>query len=356
MIRAIDGFDHYGAASDLQKKAKGIVWTGVDGCSIQAPGTRGLGKCIKIAQTDPNGTPPLFTGALTADYGEGFFEFDVTVLLGSGSAGISDVSIRILEFGGGLTQARVDLSASGAVIRVYNSAGTQLASHAGAFVIGPAFKLGIGVKVDDTAGYVAVRVNNQAVLTASAIDTKGGSAATFNGLSITASRSNSGCLIDNFTFCDTVAGPGTYPTDTFLGMTRVNTLFPTGNGATIQWTPAAGANWQEVNAAAFNGGTTYNATATNGATDLLVLQSLTGTVSTVIAVQLTGAYEADAAGPLAAKHLISNGSTVAVGSAMAIGLDYAFLSDIAEVNPITSGAWTAAQVNSYTFGYENVAL
>ena len=356
MIRAIDGFDHYGAAADLQRKARGIVWSTTTFCSVQTPGTRGLGKCINI-QSPSNAPPSNLTGALTANYTEGFFEFDMTVA--ANGVNVNVVTVTIVDFstgGTGTTQGTVEMDQAGAAIRVFNAAGTLVGFKSGAFIVGSAFKFGIGLLVSSSAGYIAVRVNNQAVLNITGLNTEGGANAFFNGITVTTPSGYAGCLIDNFTFCDTVAGPGTYPTDTFLGMTRVNTLFPTGNGATTQWTPAAGANWQEVNATAFNGGTTYNATATDGATDLLVMQSLTGTVSTVIAVQLTGAYEADAAGPLAAKHLISNGSTVATGSSMAIGLDYAFLSDIAEVNPITSGAWTAGQVNSYTFGYELVVL
>lgn len=162
-------------------------------------------------------------------------------------------------------------------------------------------------------------------------------------------------LIDDLYYGDSTTGPGLHACNQPIGDARVATLFPIGNN-TVQWTPLANANWQEVSEVAMDSDTTYNYTSTAGNEDLLNFQSLPSTVTTIFALQVTGAYRKDDALARTVKQAVKSGATEAYGANYSLpDTNYAYFTDLFTLNPNTSANWTLSDVNGMSAGYNLVA-
>jgi hypothetical protein len=132
---------------------------------------------------------------------------------------------------------------------------------------------------------------------------------------------------------------------------------PTSNGA-VQFTPSAGANWQNA-AATPPGSAGYNASATVGQKDIYNLSLPTFGTGTILGVTTRASVEKDAGGTRVALPLYNNGSTTSLCSpangfslggdtlgfytaaALQIGTYQSIMCSTA-TDPFTSGAWTPA--------------
>jgi hypothetical protein len=160
--------------------------------------------------------------------------------------------------------------------------------------------------------------------------------------------------VDDLYYGDTTVGPGVHACDQPIGDVRVATLFPIGNN-TVQWTPLSGTNWQMVDEVAMDSDTTYNSTSTAGNEDLLNFQSLPSTVTTIYALQVTGAYRKDDALSRTIKQAVKSGVTEAYGANYSIpDTSYAYFTDLFTLNPNTSANWTLSDVNGMSAGYNLV--
>jgi hypothetical protein len=96
----------------------------------------------------------------------------------------------------------------------------------------------------------------------------------------------SGQNADDFYLCD---GAGGAPFNNLLGDVQTGAIFPNGVGFINQFTPSAGANWENVNeeagSVAPDDDTTYNASPTNGHTDLFTMMDV-DTDDTLMAIQM----------------------------------------------------------------------
>ena len=240
----------------------------------------------------------------------------------------------------------------GGALYVMRTDGTVLASSSAILVPGTWNYVEMKVTIHDTAGAVEVRVNGISVMSASGIDTKHEGSSVIEyvrwGNAITSSCDFN---FDDVYICDT---SGTVNND-FLGDVKVVRLKPSAAGDLTQFTPLSGENYTNVDEATDDGDTTYVSTATAGHVDLYHVENLAATPLAIYGVKPLSVIRKDDAGSLTARNIVKSGTTTATGITVAPGTSYAQFSDIIQVDPNTSSAWTKSAVDSLQIGIERVS-
>ena len=159
--------------------------------------------------------------------------------------------------------------------------------------------------------------------------------------------------IDDFYMLD---GNNT-PYNTYLGNCRVDCLFPTGVGASSQWTPlSAGSNYLQVNDPVPDGNTSYVYDSTAGHRDSYQMSDLPVSPTTIYAVQAHAFAMKDTSGTNNVACSIYTPSTYADGSNFAIGpTNYQTMRSLSHTNPATGAVWDTAGVNSMEAGVKFVS-
>ncbi len=370
-LKVYDGFDHYNTITDLQQRQGFLQWSMNQGFTISTPGRLGVGKLLATTTT-----PAQITASFGARNKTAFVGFSMQQTRGlvttspaiffldsltNPPVGTIQVALQfnpmngaVLAFLGGHTQL-----IAGALVY---TGGTFLgASPNNCFNPYEADYFEVLVTVDGAAGVITVRNNGQTILNLTGVNTQATGNATWDAIEFFQQADGFGnppaWFVDDLYYCDTTTGPNpTYPCSSFLGDVRVITLFPTGNGATIQWTPLSGANWQNVSETAMDSDTTYNSSSTPGNQDFYNFQALTGSpLPAVIAVQVTGAYRKDDGGSRVVLQKISSSASVGSGTNASIPVTYAYVTDLFMLDPHTSAAWTATAVNGLSAGPDLVS-
>lgn len=151
---------------------------------------------------------------------------------------------------------------------------------------------------------------------------------------------------------------GAAPTD-WIGDTRIDTLLPDGDTATVDWTANTGTDWQAVDDAlnTNDDATTYIASQTAAQESRFTLAALSGTSSIVHFVQpWARAARADTVSARTYRTLVLSNVTEDVGpSVVDPGTTYAWRrGDLLALNPDDTAAWADADVNALEVGVEIV--
>lgn len=145
-------------------------------------------------------------------------------------------------------------------------------------------------------------------------------------------------------------------TTTKLGPCRVETLRPSADTATAQWTPNSGtSHFNRVSDATYDGDTTYVASATVGNKDLYDIADLSSTPATIHAVQVTLAARKDDATARTIRSNNKSGATTTNGATITLSASYAVTVDMYATDPNTAAAWGASAVNALQIGQEVVS-
>lgn len=261
-------------------------------------------------------------------------------------SGLSDGTsgfIRLCE--GALTTYHLDLRYNSAGALIVTRNGTVLGtSSAGVITAGAWYYIEFGATIHDSTGAYEVRVSGINVLSASGVDTRnGGTSGTIESVELHTGIDNGGF---NIQIDDLWIDSATYHGDC-----KIETLRPTGAGAHTDFTPSAGSNWQNVDDAAPNDDTDYNASSTVAHQDTFATGDLAAVSGTVKGVQLTSRARKDDAGFRTLRSLIRTSSTDYEGNDHVLSDTYLTFVHLHEVNPNTSSAWTIAQVNAVEIGY-----
>lgn len=155
---------------------------------------------------------------------------------------------------------------------------------------------------------------------------------------------------DDLYICD---GLGSSPNNDFLGDVRVQTLLPTGAGASTQWTPSVGNNWDNVNDAPYVS-TTYNSANEAGLRDTYAMGDVNGATMTIFGVQANLLALKTDSGSANLKHVVRSGGTDYYGADRVLGTSLGSYVAVREVDPATSAAWDNAGINAVEFGVEVV--
>ena len=148
---------------------------------------------------------------------------------------------------------------------------------------------------------------------------------------------------------------GGAPWNTFLGDCKVETLRPTTEGNTIQWTPSTGTdNAALVDETTPNGDTDYNSDSTAGNKDTYVFGNLDTTGGSVFAVQTVIVARKDDAGVRQIAPVIRQSTTDYDGTTVTLSSTYDQYRQIYPQDP-TATNWTIANVNADEFGVKTIA-
>ena len=326
-----DGFDHYATADILAK------WD-LRGNNEYLVGGR-FGNGIQFVNTN------WFVGKYLTSHATWIIGFAVyfSPVVGSGNPWfllLDDGSIQVSVYIDG--NGRLCFTRNGTFLGV---ASTVFRSYVWHYVE-------IKVTIDNSNGAIAMRVNGVddtisfSTGTATTQDTQYTANATANRVYFIGTSVGSAIIIDDLYICD---GSGSINND-FLGDVRVQSVFPSGAGATTQMTPSAGSNYACVDETAPNGDTDYVSETTAGEKDTYAFGNLTPTSGTIAGVQVLINARKDDAGSRSIAPVYRPVSTDYDGTTVSVSDSYAYLREITEVSPATSAAWTIAEINGAEFG------
>ena len=331
-IEMIDGWDHY--TSNYNRK-----WDTLPGVST---GTGRYGTGL-YAAPDSGGFRKLLSGNLT------------TIVTGFAFArnGLGNFALVCLHDGGtlgatGTNQVDVRVTSTGAVTVTRN--GTVLATSANFINSQIWYYLEFKVTIGSSAAY-EVRINGTTIISGTG-NTQNTANAFANQISLNLVSGDSGrnTWFDDFYVLNT---SGTANND-FLGECRIFTSYPTGAGATTQWTPSAGSNFGNVDETNPNDDTDYNSSSTVGQIDLYTTGALSFTGS-IACVQHTICARKDDVGTRQIAEQCRSGTTTFTGATQTMTATYFMYREVRETDPNTLAAWTLANLNSSQFGVKVIA-
>ncbi len=347
-----DGFDQYAGLADIQSRVGFLQWSDIvvpifAGVSLTT-GRDGAGQAVAI--TVANGVQ--FGGAFAANLPAA----QIGLAFRFTSSGVSLADFSLMDMGAGVPQLRVRLTPASGIVQVFLGLGeTAIATSApNSFSAYVWCYLEIGALIGQSGSF-QVRINGSAVLTQTGVATQATTNAFFNGFAIAAApaaeyQGEAELDIDDFYLTDTTTGPGTYPCNSFMGDVSVITLRPTANKS-VQWTPLANTNWQEVGTATFEGDASYNYATAVGDQDLFTFAQLPTSAAAVFGVQTVGAFrKLNASAQTITQDLVSGG-TPAAGAPLTLSLSYGYYANLWATDPNTGETWTPAGVNALVAGY-----
>ncbi len=212
----------------------------------------------------------------------------------------------------------------------------------------------IRIKISDTVGVITANKNGAEIIALTAQDTRnGGAAGVIDRLKLNGTHAGA-TWFDDLYVLD--AADAVSPT-TFLGSTtRVDTLDPDAD-ETTDWTPSTGTtHYDLLDETPNDGDTSYVESGTLNARDLVGLEPLPYTPTTVYGVQVNVAAKETVAGSMELAPSIKISTTHYAGTAAALGTGYAQIAHLWKTNPATAIAWTKADVNALLAGAKLTSL
>jgi len=341
-----DGFDHY-VSADILEKWSTVVTAAGPSAGGGRRGTAGLnfstssGNVTKVFVA-PNNT--IYFGAA----------MKVALLA---STGIFTINDAVAAKNNVILSANADGSLSAYARGTSNTPGnttgmTVLGTTAPGLIVTNAYNyIEVKVALHATAGEVIVKFNGVIVLNLTGLNTFATGSTGWTTFAISGAGGGAS-FYDDFYLCD---GSGAAPWNTFLGEIRVDALVPTAAGATTQFTPSTGANWQNVDDAQANDDTDFNTATAAGLTDTFTIPNAPVVGAPIFGVQHHVTSRKTDGTTCTIAPVVRPVSTDFVGTDIAIGTTYVMRSTLLPTNPATGAQWTEAGFNAAEFGYKRVA-
>ena len=349
----MDSFDHYVSADMLEK------WDAVyqpDGPVPIISATNGRRSSAALRM--PFGSPThrlAISKTVNATGSVAIFgiAFRPTSAAGSNSASI----VAIWNGASVLASLRLNFDGTLSVTRGDNYAGVVLGTSSATIPLNVFTYIEWKVTLSASVGTHDVRLNGVSQLSLTGLNTTTGPTTwtmfELGQRAFGASWSGASTVDhDDLYVCD---GSGASPWNGFLGDCRVDAGVPSGAGASSQWTPSAGSNYQNVDDAAPDDDATYNETTTVGHVDTFVVPDAASAGATIRGVQVNLSAKKTDAGTCTIAPVVRHSSTNYVGTDQAPATGYANLSQVFQTNPGTSAQWTEADFNAAEFGYKRTA-
>lgn len=152
---------------------------------------------------------------------------------------------------------------------------------------------------------------------------------------------------DDLYICD---GSGSKNND-FLGDCRVDPLYADAPGDLTQFTPSAGANWENVDDPGdIDDDDTYNQSQTVGHNDLYNLGSISALGKEIFGIQQNSCVRKTDAGYARIQQNLKSGATSVLGSDIYLTDNYKVHQRILELNPDDDADWEEADLNALQAG------
>ena len=350
MLRDIFSFQKMDDASSIGREFNAVINYG--NTTIQATGGRDNGPSLRI----------LCSNSSFDFYVQKTYDAQQLWVVGQRMKTPLPTSstIYFLKFvDGSTTHVQIGLGTDG-TLKAYRNT-VLLGSSTNAIVANTLYYIEVKVKIDDAVGTVDIRVTAPggtptSWLSLSSQDTRNGGNATANNIYWGhAGQYGSG---SNFTnYCDgyVVDGQAGGATD-FLGPVRADTRVFTADGTYTDWTPSTGTTrYEVVDDSAPNDDTDY-ATGATGNKMTLKTFSLGYTPASIYGVKLTGVMKKTASGTINVKRIArKSGTDYTSGNLTAPDTLYTHVSEVLEVDPATSAAFTKTDLEGVIeWGFEVV--
>jgi hypothetical protein len=213
------------------------------------------------------------------------------------------------------------------------------------------YYLEVKVTIGDAPdGVASLRINGVAELTQTGLDTRNAGNATANIVKM-GGWAAATTYLDDLYICD---GTGAANND-YLGDIKVECLLPSADGATVDWTASAGADYTTVDEALQNSDTDYISSSTANQVDTFAMGNLATTAGTIKGVQYLLMARKDDAGSRSVAPVARPVSTDRVGATVSVADTYAYVREIAELNPEDTAAWEIADINGMEYGVKLIA-
>jgi hypothetical protein len=306
--------------------------------------------------------------ALFASTAFGVLSFAASAKVTFGCAVMSQIN-RSIHFGiladaRAVTHLTVTVGIDGAVtIRRGTSAGTVLAATAaGVFPMNEYRHLQIQATIHDTTGTCIVRLDNVEILNFTGDTKNAGTSTNIDGLNF----SSSGTAQTNVCYDDLWVVDGVDDTATtgrtdngFLGDLKVQTLYPTADGASSQFVGSDGNsvnNYLLVDESNTANTSDYVASSTPGNRDLYNITDLDPTTTTVYSVRVTGYVSKSDAGAAGIKLIIrESDGTVTSEANYTLSTTWTHIHGLQRKTKPAGGAWSPANINALQMGVEALA-
>jgi hypothetical protein len=333
-----DSFDYYATANILYK------YQSQSGSPTISPagGRRGSGA-ISFG-VSPNG---VFTRVLPVSGNTGI----IGAAMKSNAFSTSSLNILMGFVQAGTTQCFLSVNASG-FVAAYRGSTLLGTATTGQLTINSFYYLELKAVIHPTAGSIVCRVNEITVLTLTGINTANSGTAGWDSARIGTASPSASTQYDDVYVLD---GSGSAPQNDFLGDCRVDARFPSGAGATTQWTPSAGANYQCIDDPTVNDDTDYTSTDTIGNKDTVAVQDAPVPGAVFYGCQLSVAARKSDAGTCTVAPVVRSGGADYQGSDFAPNTTYLYLVAPYSLNPATGVAWLETDFNNAEFGYIRTA-
>lgn len=331
-----DGFDWYRTADGIKR------WTYFGSGSVgisAAVGRAPTGQGISVPQSN--------NGQVYKQFGVDYVQGIVGFAMYSPGAVANRNIFTILDG----TSEQISVRTNGSSVPIVSRAGTTLATGTTVLSTSTWYYVELKFTINNTTGVVELKLNGASeIASTSSLNTRATANTRWNGVQLSANNQAT-MNFDDIYVLDSAASPN----DTFLGPVQVVARYPDGNGNHADWTPNGGSNMGAVSETFEDGDVTFNASATANDIDTFTMQDLPVASGTVAAVQqhTVAAQEGGAARTIAA--LFRIGSTDYVGASVGLSTSYQFLTQVWDVSPATSTAWTVSEVNGAESGYKLIS-
>lgn len=325
----MDGFDLYSSRDNVTSRG----YQQVEGDPSST--TRfGVGQSWRT-----NGNGPITFPAITA-----LSAMTVGFAFSTETAGNTNGSRIISLKNGGTTVGILGIDSTGAIRFARDDFGSNQHGISTGGLIAPNIWNYIEIEFtrNSSTGAFNIYMNGSLVLSGTGVNT---GAVDVNTVQFSTDAGNR--YIDDFYIVDAA---------TRLGECRIDTLRPSADTATKQFTPNSGStNFSRVADAVIDSDSSYNSATTIGTKDLFDINDLAATPSAIFAVQAVMAARKDNTDLSQLRVDIKSGATSVQGATKTLATTYNIFTDILPTDPATSAAWTPTAVNALQLGYEVIA-
>lgn len=262
-----------------------------------------------------------------------------TLILGFAVQPKQVVGITLAKFG----NAGVAMTAAGLLTLIRADTSAVIATTTNPVWSAPNVWRYIELKTSPTSGVSEVRVDGVVVLNGTVPSVANATTVTFPNLS-----NPNDTWIDDIYIVDST----TAINNTYLGDVRVQTYFPSADGANTAMTPSTGTTHYSLVDEASPNTTDYVSSPTAGLKDTYQFPDLSANTGNVFGVAVTNYSHKDATGNAAIANVARVSGVDYAGTSKALSASWTGNTHTWEVNPATGLPWSPSEVNNAEFGVE----
>ena len=319
----LEGFDWAGSSAEVQDRYEDGSWI------LQVGAGRGGGNCAN----DPDYTYYVFSS-----------DGQTEVLMGVAYRPAALIASNILEWRK-LAQAQLAIALTIEGRLTFKRGSTVIDTSALTMTADDWHFIDVQFKIDNAVGLYNVWVDGILWMEATGVDTE----------QFTGGIGNVKWPTHNAKWDDMHLYLGAGASNaTRVGDSKVPAVLVNAAGDDAQWSPSAGANYENVDDPIADEDATYNQDGVIGQRDLYNFADLAAFTGSIKGVEVLGRFRKTDVGDKQAKIACKSGGTVYYGGNVAILDTYALFHKAWEVDPFTSAEWTRTSFNAAQFGAEVV--